>query len=122
MRDLFPAPRRTKSIMAKFDAIHDPIAAAVLMAALTAALASTPALGAPDAKGKEKCYGIAKAGENGCQSLSGSHTCGGCSTVDYSGEDWKWVPMGTCRDLGGQLAAFEGVGRPVQKTTIPPRR
>ncbi|MDX2141726.1 MAG: DUF2282 domain-containing protein [Rhodospirillaceae bacterium] len=109
--------------MAKFDTFRDPFAAAVLTAALAAALASTSAVGAPnDGKGKEKCYGIAKAGENGCQSLSGSHTCGGCSTVDYSGEDWKWVPMGTCQDLGGQLTAFEGIGRPAQKTPIPPQR
>jgi uncharacterized membrane protein len=60
------------------------------------------------ASGKEKCYGVAKAGENGCQSLSGAHTCGGCSTVDYSGENWKWVPMGTCGKMGGQLKAFDG--------------
>jgi uncharacterized membrane protein len=63
------------------------------------------------APGKEKCYGVAKAGENGCQSLSGAHTCGGCSTVDYSGENWKWVPMGTCGKMGGKLKAFDGFGQ-----------
>ncbi|MBL8642987.1 MAG: DUF2282 domain-containing protein [Rhodospirillaceae bacterium] len=61
--------------------------------------------------GKEKCYGVAKAGENGCQALSGSHTCGGCSSADYRGEDWKWVPTGTCVSMGGQLQAFEGVNK-----------
>ncbi|MBL8630065.1 MAG: DUF2282 domain-containing protein, partial [Rhodospirillaceae bacterium] len=45
---------------------------------------------------------------NGCQALSGSHTCGGCSSADFRGEDWKWVPSGTCLTLGGQLQPFEG--------------
>jgi uncharacterized membrane protein len=74
------------------------------------------------AKGKEKCYGVAKAGENGCQSLSGQHTCGGCSTVDYSGENWKWVPMGTCAKMGGQLQSFEGFGNLAGMTPKPENR
>jgi uncharacterized membrane protein len=32
---------------------------------------------AADIPGKEKCYGIAKAGENICANLSGTHTCAG---------------------------------------------
>lgn len=90
---------------------------------LTAAGLSTAALHAQDIPkstvGKEKCYGVAKAGENGCQSLSGAHTCGGCSKVDYSGENWKWVPTGTCRDIGGQLSAFQGFGVRAASASIP---
>jgi uncharacterized membrane protein len=101
---------------------RDRIVAAVLGAALSAVVATSQAAAGPsDSKGKEKCYGVAKAGENGCQSLSGNHTCGGCSTVDYSGEDWKWVAMGTCLQLGGQLAPFTGVGRPASSPATPQR-
>jgi len=81
---------------------------------LAAALAAAPAVGqeqAKSAKGKEKCFGVAKAGENGCQSQNGVHTCGGCSKVDYSGANWKWVPMGTCITMGGKLQAFDGFGQ-----------
>lgn len=70
-------------------------------------------------KGKEKCYGVAKAGENGCQAVSGSHTCGGCSSIDFRGEDWKWVPAGTCLSMGGQLKPFEGLGKQADITPIP---
>ncbi len=96
----------------------------VLAAAGFAAVAlSVPAAQAADkakaVKGKEKCYGVSKAGENGCQSLSGAHTCGGCSTVDYSGENWKWVPMGTCMKMGGQLQAFEGLSKLANMTPQP---
>jgi uncharacterized membrane protein len=85
---------------------------------LAAALAAAPAVAhdeaqgqAKSAKGKEKCFGVAKAGENGCQSQNGVHTCGGCSKEDYSGANWKWVPMGTCQSMGGKLQAFEGRGQ-----------
>jgi uncharacterized membrane protein len=109
--------------MPKIELTADLLAGAVIGAALSAAVAMGPAWAGPnDAKGKEKCYGIAKAGENGCQSLSGSHTCGGCSVVDYSGEDWKWVAMGTCQQLGGQLSAFQGIGKPVLQTPTPAPR
>jgi len=77
---------------------------------LSSALASVLALGlaqsasAHDAaapKGKEKCYGVAKAGENSCANLSGTHACAGEATKDKSIEDWKLVAKGTCAKLGG---------------------
>lgn len=103
---------------------RDTLLTAVLAAASVASvMMSVPAVYAQDdakaAKGKEKCYGVAKAGENGCQSQSGSHTCGGCSTVDYSGENWKWIPMGTCLKMGGQLQPFEGLGKLAAQTPQP---
>lgn len=52
-------------------------------------------------KDKEKCYGIAKAGENSCSNLSGTHSCAGEATKDKSIEDWKLVAKGTCAKLGG---------------------
>jgi uncharacterized membrane protein len=58
-------------------------------------------------KGKEQCYGVAKAGENGCASANGAHTCGGMAKVDNSGQEWKLVAAGTCLQMGGKLEAFD---------------
>ncbi len=82
-----------------------------LASAVTSALGliATPALAASD-KG-EKCYGIAKAGENDCGAADGSHQCGKMSTVDYSGQEWKYTPKGTCEKIGGQLEPFKGVSK-----------
>lgn len=53
------------------------------------------------AGGKEKCYGVAKAGQNDCGNLAGTHSCAGQSTVDNDPTEWKIVPKGTCAELGG---------------------
>jgi uncharacterized membrane protein len=59
----------------------------------------------PAAKeGKEKCFGIAKAGENNCSNLSGTHSCAGQSKTDMSAEEWKYVAKGTCAKMGGKSA------------------
>ena len=55
-------------------------------------------------KGKEKCYGVAKAGQNDCASATGSHSCAGQSKVDKAPEEWTYVAKGTCDKLGGKLA------------------
>ncbi|TCL08981.1 putative integral membrane protein DUF2282 [Shimia isoporae] len=47
---------------------------------------------------KEKCYGVALAGENDCAAGPGT-TCAGTSTVDYQGNAWKLVDAGTCADM-----------------------
>lgn len=72
------------------------------------ALASVLALGlaghaAAQDKAKEKCYGIAKAGQNDCANLSGSHSCAGQSKTDKSPDEWKYVAKGTCEKVGGKL-------------------
>jgi len=71
--------------------------ASSLALALVAGAASA---GSMDKKkgGKEKCYGIALAGENGCGNLAKTHSCQGQSTVDYDTGEWKYVPKGTCAD------------------------
>lgn len=85
------------------------IAAALAGAVSLATLAApTPAASQDN---MEKCYGVAKAGENDCANAAGTHSCAGHSTVDYSGQDWKLVPAGTCVEMGGQLEPFEGFGK-----------
>ena len=53
--------------------------------------------------GKEKCFGIAKAGKNDCKSVSGSHSCAGQATKDNDAGDFKLVPAGECAKDGGTL-------------------
>ncbi len=48
------------------------------------------------AQGQERCYGVARAGEN--DGIGNNDTAGG-STVDFQGDAWKWVPAGTCLTL-----------------------
>ena len=73
---------------------------------VSSALASVLALGlvgtaAAQDKGKEKCYGIAKAGQNDCGTAT--HACAGLAEKDNAPDEWKYVPKGTCTKLGGKL-------------------
>ncbi|MEY4906541.1 MAG: hypothetical protein RL260_259 [Pseudomonadota bacterium] len=82
---------------------------------LSSALASVLALGviAPAAaqdKAKEKCFGIAKAGQNDCANLSGTHSCAGQSKADMGADEWKYVPKGTCKDMKGMTAEEAKMG------------
>jgi uncharacterized membrane protein len=72
-------------------------AAAVLALMAGAAQAADQASdkGADAGQAKEKCYGVAKAGENACMAGPGT-SCAGTSKVDYDGKAWKDVPKGTC--------------------------
>ena len=76
---------------------------------VSSAIASVMALGlvgqvAAQDKGKEKCYGIAKAGQNDCANLSGTHSCAGQNKVDNDKGEWKFVAAGTCKQMGGLSA------------------
>ena len=76
---------------------------------VSSAIASVMALGlvgqvAAQDKGKEKCYGIAKAGQNDCANLSGTHSCAGQSKVDNDQGEWKYVAKGTCKSMKGMTA------------------
>ena len=73
--------------------------------ALTAASLLTMGVAAPAmAQEKEKCYGVAKAGQNDCANLSGSHSCAGQSKKDMDAGEWKFAPKGTCKQMGGLTA------------------
>lgn len=70
---------------------------------LQSAIAGVVALGlgrGAQGQEREKCYGIAKAGQNDCGTAT--HTCAGKATKDNAPEDWKYVPKGTCEKLGGR--------------------
>jgi uncharacterized membrane protein len=78
------------------------IVASALATVLALGLGST-SVHAQD-KAKEKCYGIAKAGQNDCANLSGSHSCAGQAKTDMDPNEWKYVAKGTCKDLKGMTA------------------
>ena len=78
-----------------------------LLSALTLGLAA-PAQAADAAK--EKCYGIAKAGQNDCANLSGTHSCAGQSKAEMGADEWKYVPKGTCKDMKGMTAEEAKMG------------
>jgi uncharacterized membrane protein len=47
----------------------------------------------------EKCYGVAKAGQNDCQTAS--HSCAGASVKDLDSASWIYLPVGSCSKISG---------------------
>lgn len=76
------------------------VASAVLATVVGAGLtmAVTPAQAA---KKMEKCYGVAKKGQNDCGTAK--HACAGQATSNNDPTEWKYVPKGTCIQMGGSL-------------------
>jgi uncharacterized membrane protein len=75
------------------------LVASAMIAALAMPMASNAQSGpAPKPKfDAEKCYGIAKAGRNDCQTANSS--CAGTSRRDGQKDAWIYVPAGTCERL-----------------------
>ena len=73
--------------------------AGLLALGLAASVSAGPV--APDAS-KDKCFGIAKAGQNDCGTAR--HTCAGKAARDKAPDEWKYVPKGTCEKLGGKAS------------------
>jgi uncharacterized membrane protein len=66
---------------------------------MSLALVSAPAA----AQEKEKCYGIAKKGQNDCGTAT--HACAGLAKKDNAPDEWKYVAAGTCKDMKGMTEA-----------------
>ncbi len=58
---------------------------------------------AADEAATDKCYGIAKAGENSC--AANGHSCQGQSKADNDATEWKYVAKGECETMGGSTTA-----------------
>lgn len=78
-------------------------------ATIQAALASLLALGLAESAmaqtgypqmEQEKCYGVARAGQNAC--VNAKHSCAGLGKVDKDPAEWMYVAKGTCENLGGK--------------------
>lgn len=70
------------------------VAAALAVVATGAANAQSSGKKGPT----EKCFGVAKAGQNDCAAGPGT-TCAGTSKRDYQGNAWKLVAKGTCAKI-----------------------
>ncbi|MBV8667286.1 MAG: DUF2282 domain-containing protein [Burkholderiaceae bacterium] len=79
-------------------------------ALFAAALATVCVAGTAQAadSDKEKCFGIAKAGQNDCASVMGTHSCAGQAKKDMDPTEWKYVAKGTCAKAGGTTAMPKG--------------
>src|SRR5437763_5880720 len=64
------------------------------IAGLIAAASVHPATAQDKAGERQKCYGIAKSGQNDCGTAK--HTCAGQAKRDNDPSDWKYVAAGTC--------------------------
>lgn len=84
-------------------AIAGAVAAAVSMA-------SAPAMAGK--AGHEKCYGVAKAGQNDCAVASLGTSCAGSATSDHIGDAWIYVPTGSCEAI--EIDGHQGSLTPVE--------
>ncbi|WP_343732111.1 DUF2282 domain-containing protein [Duganella sp.] len=71
-----------------------------LIAAALATVCAAQVGTAAAAEEKEKCYGVAKAGQNDCGTAK--HSCSGQAKADNEPDEWKFVPKGTCEKAGGK--------------------
>ena len=75
--------------------------AGLIAVGFAASLAAQPVTPKPDT---EKCYGVAKAGQNDCGTAK--HACAAMGVkVDNDANEWKYVAKGTCEKMGGKMAA-----------------
>lgn len=55
----------------------------------------------------EKCYGVAKAGRNDCETMNSS--CAGTSRRNGQADAWVYLPKGSCEKVvGGNLKSKQG--------------
>jgi uncharacterized membrane protein len=81
------------------------IVASAMAAALSLPYAATAQKPTPAPAPKfeaEKCYGIARAGRNDCETMNSS--CAGTSRRDGQRDSWIYMPKGSCeRVVNGNL-------------------
>lgn len=78
--------------------ISKQLMASALAGVVALATIALPASAADD-EGKEKCFGVAKAGKNDC--AANGHACAGQAKKDRDAKEWIFVPTGTCERLVG---------------------
>ena len=75
------------------------VAASAMLAAIAVPMLAYAGPAAAPTFQAEKCYGIAKAGLNDCQTAT--HSCAGTSTKNMDPASWIYVPAGTCAKIAG---------------------
>lgn len=79
------------------------------------ALGLTASSASAYAADKEKCFGVAKAGQNACNSNKSKHSCAGHSKVDNDPNDFISLPKGSCLKIGGMLEPAGEKSKPAGK-------
>jgi len=55
----------------------------------------------------QKCYGVVKAGKNGCG--TSAHSCAGQAKTNGAANEWIYLPKGVCAKLvSGSLMSKDG--------------
>jgi uncharacterized membrane protein len=67
------------------------------------ALGITATSGSAFAADEERCFGVAKAGQNACNTNKSKHACAGHSKIDNDPNDFIPLPKGSCLKIGGKL-------------------
>jgi uncharacterized membrane protein len=81
------------------------VIAGAIGAALLALQQNTELFSAKQVIARERCYGVARAGNNDCG--NGKHSCAKRAMFDRQSDEWKMVPAGTCVKLGGSLMSSD---------------
>ena len=84
-----------KNLNLDLDKIMKSAVAGVLAAAVSSPLLAQPNQAVPAAM--EKCYGIAKAGRNDCQTAG--HSCAGSSIKNNQRDAFIFLPKGLCEKI-----------------------
>ena len=71
----------------------------LILAGAVAAAIAAPMIGTASAASNEKCFGVAAAGQNDCQSAGNS--CAGQVSQASRADAWIYVPAGTCVKISG---------------------
>jgi uncharacterized membrane protein len=85
--------------MKNASSLHAAVAGLVALG-LSASVMAGPAKQPSDT---EKCFGVAKAGQNDCGTAK--HACAGSAKADNDASEWKYVAKGTCEKMGGKASA-----------------
>jgi uncharacterized membrane protein len=83
----------------QFDAKTISLAAAAVATMFTSPFAAGAGPAPAPQFTAEKCYGIAAAGQNDCQ--TSTHSCAGESKQARDRESWIYIPAGTCAKIDG---------------------
>ena len=83
----------------QFDNKSISLAASAFAAAIALPLFASAAPAPTPQFTAEKCYGVAAASQNDCQ--TSTHSCAGESKQARDKESWIYVPAGTCTKIDG---------------------
>ncbi len=84
--------------------MKNPCLYSALIAAVSISMAQ--AENSPSESDREKCYGVAKAGDNECAGMNAKgekQSCPGWSEKDNDPYAWSYVPKGKCLKMGGKM-------------------